>query len=209
MKPTRLVHIFITGFTALFVFALLPQLAFGGTPVDPSTLNPAPAARTNPVCEKDGSHTICTLKFTDPPFAGGSGVICVNGATSYEVFQLESRSVVGKRYYDQNGNLTRRHFREILSGTYSNPVNHVAVSFDGSDTQLHDLIVPGDVSTGTIQVTGSFRIFVPHGGTVMLEAGRTIETVDALISESGPHPLTDYFVFGDTAAVQPLCDALE
>jgi hypothetical protein len=43
----------------------------------------------------------------------------------------------------------------------------------------------------------------------MLEVGKTIETLDTLISESGPHPLTDYFVFGDTAAVQPLCDALQ
>jgi hypothetical protein len=194
---------------ALLIGLSMPQLLFAGQPVDPSTLNPPPAARTNPVCEKDGSQTICTLQFTDPPFAGGSGVICGNGANSYEVFQFEIRSVVGKRYYDQNGNLTRRHFREILSGTYSNPVNHASVSFQGSDTQLHDLIVPGDVSTGTIQVTGSFRIYLPHGGTVMLEAGKTIETLDNFISESGPHPLNDYFVFGDTAAVQPLCDALQ
>jgi hypothetical protein len=117
-------------------FALLPQLAFAGQPVDPSTLNPAPAARTNPVCERDGSQIICTLQFTDPPFAGGSGVICGNGANSYEVFQFESRSVVGKRYYDQNGNLTRRHFREILSGTYSNPINHVSVSFEGIPSSM-------------------------------------------------------------------------
>ena len=38
MKPTRLIHIFITGFTALVVFALLPQSGFAG-PVDPSTLD--------------------------------------------------------------------------------------------------------------------------------------------------------------------------
>jgi hypothetical protein len=209
MKPKWTACIFITGIIALLVFPLLPQLAFAGQPVGPSTLNPPLAARTNPVCERDGSQIICTLQFTDPPFAGGSGVICGNGANSYEVLEFENRSVVGKRYYDQNGNLTRRHFREILSGTFTNPLNHVAVSFDGNDTRLHDLIVPGDVSTGTIQVTGHFRVFVPHGGTVIFEAGRTIETPDNLISESGPHPFNDYFVFGDTAALQPLCDALQ
>jgi len=46
---------------------------------------------------------------------------------------------------------------------------------------------------------------------VLFEAGRTIEAADgsALLRESGPHPFADYFVFGDTAAVQPLCDALQ
>ena len=119
--------------------------------------------------------------------------------------------MIGKRYYDQNGNLTRRHFREILSGTFSNPSTHAAVSFDGKDTQLHDLTIPGDVSTGTVMVTGSFHIYLPQGGTVLFEAGRTIEAADgsALLRESGPHPFADYFVFGDTAAVQPLCDALQ
>jgi len=193
----------------LLIGLFMPQLLFAGQPVDPSTLNPPPAARTNPICERDGSQTICTLQFTDPPFAGGSGITCGNGANSYEVLEFENKSVVGKRYYDQNGNLTRRHFREILSGTFTNPLNHVAVSFDGNDTQLHDLIIPGDVSTGTIQVTGHFRVFAPNGGTVIFEAGRTIETLDGFISESGPHPFNEYFVFGDTAAVQPLCDALQ
>jgi len=199
---------FMSAFS-LLACLLLSQSAFGGQPVDPSTLNPPPPPRFNPVCEKNGQQTICTVHFSDPPFAGGSGVICGSASGSYEVLQFQNRSVIGVRYYDANGNLTRRHFREILSGTFTNPFNHVAVSFDGNDTQLHDLIVPGDVSTGTIQVTGHFRVFVPNGGTVIFEAGRTIETLDDFISESGPHPFNDYFVFGDIAALQPLCNALQ
>jgi len=197
------------GYCLLLIAMLASQQAFAGQPVDPSTLNPPPPPRFNPVCEKDGNQIICTLQFTDPPFAGGSGVICGNGANSYEALQFENSSVVGKRYYDQNGNLIRRHFREILSGTFTNPLNHVSVWFDGNDTQLHDLIIPGDPNTGTIQVTGHFRVFAPNGATVIFEAGRTIETLDDFISESGPHPFQDYFVFGDTAALQPLCDALQ
>jgi hypothetical protein len=195
----------------LLICLSVPQLLFAGQPVDPSTLTPPLAPQSNPVCEKDGNQTICTVQFSDPPFAGGSGVICGTGATAYEVFQFQNRSVIGKRYYDQNGNLTRRHFREILSGTFSNPLTHAAVSFDGKDTRLHDLTIPGDSSTGTVMVTGSFHIYLAKGGTVLFEAGRTIEAADgsALISESGPHPFADYFVFGNTAAVQPLCDALQ
>ena len=59
MKPTRLVHIFIIGFTALFVFALLPQSGFAGQSVDPSTLNPPPPPQFNPVCESTGNGTLC------------------------------------------------------------------------------------------------------------------------------------------------------
>jgi hypothetical protein len=177
--------------------------------VDPSTLNPPPSPQLNPVCERVGGGTICTVQFSDPPFAGGSGVICGSGSNSYEVFQFQNRSVTGKRYYDQNGNLTRRHFQEVLDGTFTNPLNHRAVSFSGTDTHLQNLSVPGDITTGTENITGSFRIYLANGGTVLLEAGRTIETPEAILSEKGPHPLVDYFVLGDTAAIQPLCDALQ
>lgn len=186
-----------------------PQLLFAGEPVDPSTLNPPPNPLTT-VCEKDGTQTICTLQFSDPPFSGGSGVICGTGATAYEVLEFHNRSVIGKRYYDQNGNLTRRHFRETLTGTFSNPLTHLAVPFDGKDTVLHDLAVAGDVSTGNEVVSGSFHVYLAKGGTVLFEAGRTINAADGtLLRESGPHPFADYFILGDTAAIQPLCDALQ
>src|SRR5439155_3274133 len=201
----------LAAFTVVFavILAFAPQLLFAGQPVDPSTLNPPPNPLTT-VCEKDGNQTICTLQFSDPPFAGGSGVICGTGPTAYEVFQFQNRSVIGKRYYDQNGNLTRRHFREIFTGTFSNPLTHAAVSFDGKDTVLHDLTIPGDVSTGTETVAGSFHVYLPKGGTVLFEAGRTIDAADGtILGESGPHPFIAYFILGDTAAVQPLCDALQ
>jgi len=189
---------------------LAGQSAFAGQPIDPSTLNPPPPPEFNPVCEKDGNQTICTVQSSDPPVAGGTGVICGTGANAYEVFQFQNRSVVGHRYYDQNGNLTRRHFHEVDTGTLSNPINHVAVSFSGRLTTLHDLSVPGDITSGTQVLTGHFRVFPPHGGTVIFEAGRSVTSgTGDFIRESGPHPFQDYFVLGDTVAVQPLCDALQ
>ena len=125
----------ITGLGVFLVLAVT-SLAFAGTPVNPSTLNPPPPPQFNPVCEKDGNQTICTVQFSDPPFAGGSGVICGTGAGAYEVFQFQNRSVVGHRYYDQNGNLTRKIFREILTGTFSNPLTHTAVSYDGGTPNM-------------------------------------------------------------------------
>jgi hypothetical protein len=189
---------------------LMPQAVFAGPPVDPATLNPPPPPQFNPVCERVGSGTICTVQFSDPPFAGGSGITCGTGTNAYEVFQFQNRSVQGHRYYDQNGNLTRRHFHEVDTGTYTNPNTHTAVSFSGRITTLHDLSIPGDITSGTQVLTGSFRVYVPHGGTVILEVGRTVTSgTGDFISESGPHPFTDAFLFGDTAAIQPFCDALQ
>jgi hypothetical protein len=206
MKLVKICHLLL--FAALSVM-LKPQPVFAGGPVDPATLNPPPPPEFNPVCKKVGSGTICTVQFSDPPFAGGSGLICGTGADAYEVFQFQNRSVVGHRYYDQNGNLTRRHFHEVDTGTLSNPNNHVALSFSGRITTLHDLSVPGDITSGTQVLTGPVRVYRPHGGTVIIETGRTVNSgTGDFIRESGPHPFQDYFVFGDTAAVQPLCDAL-
>ncbi len=80
------------------------------------------------------------------------------------------------------------------------------------DTILHNLSVPGDLGTGTIKTTGLMtRVWQPGRGTVVLDAGTIVEDVatGALIRSSGPHPFRDYFVDGDTSALQPLCDALD
>jgi hypothetical protein len=132
-------------------------------------------------------------------------VICGSGASACEVFQFQNRSVIGHRYYDENGNLTRRLFHEVDTGTLTNPIDQVAVFFSVRGTTLHDLSIPGDLTSGTQILTGSFRVYRPHGGIVILEAGRTVASgTGDFIRESGPHPFQDYFVFGDTAAVQPL-----
>lgn len=195
---------------SLLMYLLVSQLAFAGQPVDPSTLNPPPPPEFNPVCEKAGNQTICTVQFSDPPFAGGSGIFCGNGISNYEVFVFQTRSVIGHRYYDQNGNLTRRLFHEVDGGTLSNPLTHTALSFSSRLTTRHELSVSGDVLSGTEFLTGNTRVYQKNGGTIVFEAGRTITAGDGtFIQESGQHPLQDYFIFGNTAGIQPLCDALE
>ena len=115
-----------------------------------------------------------------------------------------------RRYYDESGNLTRRLFHEVDSGTLSNPINHKAVSFSARGKTRHDLSTPGDINSGTSVLTGEFRVYPVQGGTVLIEVGRTVNLADGtFVRESGPHPFQDYSVFGDTAAVQPLCDALQ
>src|SRR5437667_9587607 len=187
------------------------QSVWAGHPVsvDPSTLIPPPPPEFNPVCEKSGFGTLCTVNFSDPPFAGDSGLACGSGANTFEVFQFSTRSVQGRRYYDQNRNLLKRHFREYLAGTFSNPLNHKAVAFPGSITHVHDLTIPGDNTSGTERLSGGTRIYLQNGGTVLIDAGRATITEDGtILSEAGQHPFDEYFAFGDTTALQPLCDAL-
>ena len=199
----------------LIPIAVMTLLAGGSQvlasePVDPSTLNPPPPPEFNPVCERVGNQTICEVQFSDPPFAGGSEVACGSGPNTFEPFQFQNRSVRGKRYYDQDGNLVRRRYREYFDGTLVNPINHKAVAYSGSDTVTNILAVPGQTDTETEAVTGSVRIFLGEGnGTMALDTGRIFDSPQGILHESGQHPFLDYFVYGDTAAAQPLCDALQ
>ena len=193
------------------LLALAPQAtAFAGQSVDPATLNPPPPPQFNPTCRTIGAGTICDLEFTDPPIAEGTGIFCGSGANSFEVFLNATRSVEGKRYYDRDGNLTQRHFREVIVGTYTNPLTGATVSSIQRDTIIHTLAVPGDNSTGTQTITGSLQLHLRNGGSVLVDAGRTVLAADGtLLSESGLHPFSAYYESGDASAVQPLCDALE
>lgn len=173
MSTRRFFSLFVV-LTVAVLFALVPQTAaFAGQSVDPTTLNPPPPPQFNPTCQAVGSGTICHLAFTDPPtVAEGTGIICGSGNNSFEVLDTSTRSVVGRRYYDRNGNLTQRHFREAIVGTLTNSLTNASVSYDQGDTIIHNLAIPGDTNTGTETITGSLRIHLLNGGIVLVDVGR-------------------------------------
>ena len=182
--------------------------ALGRESVDPATLNPAPPDFFNAVCERTGVQTICTLAFSDETITDEpSGIFC----DDIEILFSQDRSVVGKRFYDADGNLTRRHFREYMTGSLTNPETGTTIWWDQHDTILHDLSTPGDVDSGTISFSGLIsRFFTSSGQTVLVDSGTTRfdEGADELLHAGNNHPLDAYFVGGDSAALQPLCDAL-
>ena len=194
------------------LFALVPQaVVFAGQSVDPATLNPPPPPQFNPVCDAVGFGTLCTIEFVEIEGPDATDIICGSDPNSFNVVFSDTRTVTGRRYYDENRNLTQRHFREVFVGTFTNPLTNVSVDFVQADTVLHNLAVPGDTSTGTETITGSTRFSLPEGGVVLIDAGRTvIDASDGTIRfEAGQHHFDDYFGLGDTSALQPLCDALE
>jgi hypothetical protein len=195
----------VTGGLVLAVALAAPASA--RTPVDPSTLNPAPGASLNPVCFVDGSHITCDVAFSDPDTVDApSGIIC----DGTELLDSHSRSVVGKRFYDADGNLLQRHFRESLDGTFTNPATGRVALWTQHDTVIDNLAVPGDLSTGTESLSGvESRVWLPDGGTILTDTGRLVFDLATgePIKTSAHHPFDDYFG-GDPSALAPLCAAL-
>ena len=192
---------------ALFLALSLATPAAAREPVDPSTLNPAPPAEFNPVCFLNGARIICDLSFSDPDITGEpSGIVC----DGTELLFAQSRTVVGKRFYDSDGSLLRRHFREYFDGTYTNPDTGGVALWTQHDTVVHDLAVPGDQSTGVTKISGSLRIWSPSGATILTDAGVAVlaEDTGELLHASAHHPFDDYFALGDESALAPLCEAL-
>lgn len=139
----------------------LPAIVAAKQAVDPATLTPPPPPDFNPTCERVGNQIICEVVFTDPAIVDEpSGVVC----SGTELLFSRTRSVVGKRFYDAEGLLLRRHFHDDVSGT--NPVTGATASFSGGSMTLHDLAVLGDSGSGISRISGSVRIYLPDGGTI-------------------------------------------
>ena len=126
-------------------------------------------------------------------------------------FVSQSRSVVGTRLYNADGNLLQRHFRETFTGTFTNPDTGRVATWTQHDTILHRLATPGDVGSGSWSVSGQVsHVRAPDGRTILLDGGRVI--VDAstgdILESHGPHRFDDYFARGDCHALDAICDAL-
>jgi hypothetical protein len=182
-------------------------IAAAREPVDPSTLNPPPPDFFNAVCHTQGAQIVCDLAFSDPPFSNEpSGIIC----GGIELLVSQTRDVVGKRLYDADGDLLRRHFREDLAGSLLNPLTGHSARWVAHNSLVHDLGVPGDIASGTTRISGQqIRVFSSRG-SVLLDAGRVVvdESTGEILSYAGPKHFDDYFVRGDVHALDALCAAV-
>jgi hypothetical protein len=192
---------------ACVAWSATAAIASAREPVDPSTLNPPPPGPFNAVCQAQGSQIVCDLAFSDPPLTDEpSGVVC----DGTELLISQTRDVVGKRCYDADGDLLRRHFREDFTGWFINPDTGASAAWVAHNSLVHDLAVPGDLASGTTRVSGQqIRIFSDHG-TVLMDAGRVVvdESNGEIVSYAGPKHFDDYFVRGDPAALDALCAAV-
>jgi len=196
----------IVGGLATFTLASAGPAA-AGQPVTQALTPPPPSFET---CKTVGNGFICEGARTPSYGPDDTGIACGNGAGAFDIFDQATLNQHAIRYYDQNGNLTRRVLHEdYTSGEFSNPLTGAAVPYTQHDTITDVLAVPGDFTSATETVTGENTFTVPHMGAVFLNAGRTVFGADGTLEFSaGPQAFIDYFYNGNTAAVAELCTAL-
>ena len=122
-----------------------------------------------------------------------------------------TRSVVGRRIYDADGNLLKRHFREDFVGTFTNPSSGVTVDWVTHATNIHVLSVPGDLASGISSrrwpVDPDHRIRRRDGPDRCRSVGvRRGDRRHPRVPRSAS--LRRLLRRGDVEALQPLCDAL-
>jgi hypothetical protein len=188
----------------LGALALVPS-ALAGQPVTQTLTPPPPSFYT---CMAVGSGTICHGTISGSEGPAETGLICGTGAGAFNAVDTFSFDEVAARYYDENGNLTKRVRHDHISGTYTNPLTGATVPYTQRETHTDVLGTPGDLSTSTTTHTGVLIYTLPHQGQIALEAGRVIEGEDGIVFRAGPQVFVDYYENGDTSGIQKLCAAL-
>jgi hypothetical protein len=190
---------------AIAALAVVPS-ALAGQPLTQTLTPPPPSFYT---CMAVGSGTICHGTISESSGPGETGLVCGTGADAFNAWETSSLVERAARYYDRDGNLTKRVLRDDLAGEFINPVTGATVPWTQYEIHTSMLAVPGDLGSRTVTIVGEFVITVPHLGAVALEAGRVIEAVDGTdLFSAGPQDFTDYYSNGDTSAVAKLCGAL-
>jgi hypothetical protein len=182
----------------------------------------APAAARQPVaqqltpqppdfytCSATGGGTICRATTSDPYEFEPTGIFCGTGAGAFEVLDSGGHIVRATRWYDTNGNLTRRQrVGDFPGARFSNPLNGVSIGYQQHNTDWDVLAVPGDFSSSTWSGHGVLSMTAPGYGRVILEAGVIkVAPGDIVEHQAGPSDLSDYYG-GDASAVAKLCAAL-
>ena len=149
--------------------------AFAGQPVT-QTLTPPPPSFY--ACMAVGSGTICQGTTGGPFGPDETGLVCGTGAAAFHAFESGTLDERAARYYDRDGNLTRRVLRDDLVGEFVNPASGVTVPWTQDEIHTTVLAVPGDFGSATETIVGQFVITMPHLGAIALEAGRVIQDVN-------------------------------
>ena len=194
----------------IIALTLVPAAAFAGQPVTQTLTPPPPSFET---CKATGTGTLCQGSRTEPGYSlVGTGLFCGTGANTFEILDSADAHIQhhAMRFYDANGNLTRRVFTDaFIAGRFTNPLTGATVRYTQHQVTTDVFAVPGDESTATRTVVGENNYVVPGMGAVLLNAGRVVYAPDFSVEfQAGPQGFNDYFINGNTAALDQLCAAL-
>jgi hypothetical protein len=187
---------------------VLTASATAGPPVTP-TLNPPPLDFYT--CNTVGNGTIChgSRTLTVDPY--DTEIVCGSGASAFDIWdQGIAVDQVATRYYDADGNLTRRVVHEDWRpGQFSNPLTGAVVPYRQTSNIVDVLAVPGDFGSATETQTGQNNFTVGGHGIVLQNSGRVVTAPDGTVEfSSGKQNIADYFDNGNAAVLDELCSVL-
>jgi len=182
--------------------------AVAGQPVAQTLNPPAPEFYD---CIAVGGGTIChgSRVFENP--AAPTDVFCGSGADMFEVYDQGIVHQLASRYYDRDGNLTKRVVQERWTDAqWSNPLSGEVVPYIQTNTSTDVLAIPGDFASSTLTNRGQNIYWASDGGKpIMLSVGRAIfGPGDELIGFSGHQWAVSAFYLGDPSVLDDVCSAL-
>ena len=137
--------------------------------------------------------------------------MCGSGQDAFEIFDHSDKVLEhAARWYDEDGNLTRRMVKDVWLGSeWTNPLTGRSVPYRQSNVVTDDLAIPGDPGSARETTTGVVNFIIPGRGAFVRDAGRTVFGFDGTLEfAAGSHVFVDYFVNGDTTALDPICSIL-
>ena len=147
-----------TVIAAALVVSITQVAVAGGVIADTSVLQPPPPPGA--VCRDDGSQVICQTTFNEyfvdePSFEVPCGTI----------YQTSADLRVGLRWYDEDGNLVRRHVFADLEGTWSlSPTGDgPTIAFSGHSNWSDLYLIPGDEDSAVGASRGELTVHLPGG----------------------------------------------
>ena len=141
------------------VTILAPAIVVAAPPAT-QALNPEPPDFYT--CKPVGGGTICRALTSDPYGPDATGIFC----GGVELLDQGTRMIAATRYYDADGNLTRRERVYDFDDTHlTNPLTGATVYYHQHNTDWEVLGVPGDLSSATLHGHGEMIVTVPGSGS--------------------------------------------
>ena len=193
---------------AIGALALVPVTQAAQPATD--ELNPPPPSFLT--CKAVGTGTICegtshSVKESEEQ----PELVCGSGADAFTIYDQGDIYQRATRWYDADGNLTRRVIHERWTPAWwSNPLTGATVPYTQTNKITTVLAVPGDFGSATETIVGENIYTDPETGRKVLRSvGRTVFGADGSLEfRSGQQPFLDAFVDGDMSVFDAVCAAL-
>ena len=198
---------------------LFIAVAFGALALAPAARAAVPAAEElNPpppsflTCKALGAGTICSgiareSKVSEPQ----DELVCGAGADAFTIHDTGEVRQRVTRWYDADGNLTRRVIHERWSPAWwSNPLTGATVPYTQNQKLTTVLAVPGDFGSATETMVGENIDTDPETHRKVLRSvGRVVSAADGTLDfHAGQQPFLEAFVNGDMSVFDGVCAAL-